>query len=630
MSSAGRPDCWLIYHAVGQSRRIHVQKGDFRIGRSEDCGLTLPGSDVSRWHATVDFKDGAWVISDHRSKNGLWVNGKKVYRWQLKNNDQIKLGPHDLSCEIREIVAAREPAAAAKAAAPPKLAVVEEDSGGTISARIDMEEFNSVLKTGLDQKKVVETPTTTGAPDKASAGGRSPLTQTGGLQGGAWVVGLFNEASEALLACENLDTMLQKVLELVFKHMPAQRGMVGLADEETGEIRPMVSRTTGRNPEETIQISRHIRDAAVGAKQAVLVKDTGADERFNPVVSIQIMKIRSAMCAPLYRAGKVEGIIYVDTQHPIKAFGETHLHILSTLAVLSAVAVEKVRLRENIARESKIRENLSRYFAPGVIERIIRDSTHELHAEEREASILFADLSGFTAMSENLEPSEVARILNGAFEELSRAVFELEGTLDKFMGDGLMAIFGAPYEQKDHARRAVQASLRMLRYLAGFNDSQTGNPRLAIRIGINSGMVVAGDLGSKRRRDYTVIGDAVNVASRLESSVAKPGQIVIGSTTFEAVQNVFHCQPMPAVALKGKTKKIEPYLVLGERFDQPADPSGAHAAPPGPSHAESPEEAPPGSVRESPTSEMPVVSPDDGAADTRPPLEEGSRPGPER
>jgi adenylate cyclase len=234
------------------------------------------------------------------------------------------------------------------------------------------------------------------------------------------------------------------------------------------------------------------------------------------------------------------------------------------------VGVLQARLRDQVDREKAVFARLSRYSSPRVVEQIVAsidtpDGT--MLAAQREVSVLFADLSGFTTMAESWQPVEVVSMLNCAFEHLTRAIFQFDGTLDKFLGDGLLAVFGAPVPQTDHAERAVSAALLMQQLLA---ECALAGPRgepLAMRVGVNSGAVVAGDIGSPLRKDYTVVGDAVNVASRLQSSVAQPGQIVIGQTTYALCKHGFECEPLPEIRLKGKQQTVRPYLVLGPRVD---------------------------------------------------------------
>jgi adenylate cyclase len=184
-----------------------------------------------------------------------------------------------------------------------------------------------------------------------------------------------------------------------------------------------------------------------------------------------------------------------------------------------------------------------------------------METEEREVTVLFADLSGFTRIAENMAPRDVTAMLNQLFGFLTEEVFREGGTLDKFIGDAVMAFFGAPLDQPDHAACAVRAARALMARLEAFNASRDPAARLGLRIGINSGPVIVGDVGAQERRDYTVIGDTVNVASRLESSVARVGQIVIGSGTHAAVAGSFQCAPLAPVILKGRSVQFQPYLV---------------------------------------------------------------------
>src|SRR5689334_19015941 len=185
--------------------------------------------------------------------------------------------------------------------------------------------------------------------------------------------------------------------------------------------------------------------------------------------------------------------------------------------------------------------------------------------ERKLVTVMFADISGFTARSENLDPEEVVALINACFEEMDVAVRRYDGTIDKFIGDAIMVIFGAPVTHEDDAERAVRCALEMQARLAAFGKQYLRDrpdcPPLAMHIGINTGLVVAGDLGTARRRDYTVMGDVVNLASRLESA-ATAGQILIGAATYRLVAPLFKCQQLPPLALKGKHELQEAYAVI--------------------------------------------------------------------
>jgi adenylate cyclase len=196
-------------------------------------------------------------------------------------------------------------------------------------------------------------------------------------------------------------------------------------------------------------------------------------------------------------------------------------------------------MNQKIQAEEKKRERLGRFLSPQVTSRILATSDSmggDLAApEEKQVSILFADIVGFTSMSEKMTASEVALLLNDYLSRMTDVIFRYEGTLDKYIGDAIMAVFGAPLDMPDHASRAIKAALEMQERLVEFNSDRKTGPQLRIRIGINSGRAVAGEIGSVNKKEYTVLGDTVNIASRLESSVAKPGMLVVGENTHAMV-----------------------------------------------------------------------------------------------
>jgi adenylate cyclase len=160
---------------------------------------------------------------------------------------------------------------------------------------------------------------------------------------------------------------------------------------------------------------------------------------------------------------------------------------------------------------------------------------------------------------------------------MTDVIFKYEGTLDKFIGDAIMAVFGAPLDMPDHAVRAIRAALEMQERLAEFNADRKEGPTVRVRIGINSGKVVAGEIGSVNKKEYTVLGDTVNTASRLESSVAKPGMIVIGGNTRACVAELFDCRSLGTFTLKGKEKEVAVYEVVGHARSEAAPAPGAAA-----------------------------------------------------
>lgn len=224
---------------------------------------------------------------------------------------------------------------------------------------------------------------------------------------------------------------------------------------------------------------------------------------------------------------------------------------------------------EDISREKRMKTTMYRYMTPRVAEQVMARGEDKLMVGERkEVTILFSDIRGYTTLTENLGAAEVVSLLNQYFETMVEAVFNHEGTLDKFIGDALMAVFGAPLPlQENHALMAVRSALDMRWRLAAFNQSrlQTNQPLIRIGIGISSGEVVAGNIGSQKRMDYTVIGDGVNLSARLESATKEYGcDIILSESTYNLCCDHIWVRELDRIRVKGKNQAVKIYELIGE------------------------------------------------------------------
>ncbi len=249
----------------------------------------------------------------------------------------------------------------------------------------------------------------------------------------------------------------------------------------------------------------------------------------------------------------------------------TRIIVLCLFAIFGSHAQytinERKKAEATLARDAATRERFQRLLSPDLAERVVSGELKvEKGGKDSVATILFVDMRGFTTISENSQASDVLRLLNEYYEVLVEVVFRHEGTVDKFIGDEMMVIWGAPVAHLDDAHRAVMAALEMKTALAEFNRKRldAGRPEIKFGIGINTGKVMAGYIGSSHTMSYSVIGDTVNTASRL-CTAAKPDQILISENTWNQVKHRFNADPLGQIHAKGKFKPVSAFAVTGEK-----------------------------------------------------------------
>jgi adenylate cyclase len=516
-----------------------IEKPEVKIGRGSDNDIIINDFGVSRHHATVVVNDSERYIIDLNSRNGTRINNIPVTtRGDLKDGDEINLGKFSIRFTR------------------------------TTDDKVSLEAEKELLGPGTFIKPISEVnKIISDVIQMADSSDKHQIAFTD-IEKSNQILGVLIQVAKSLLTVQPLDEVLNLVMNMVFDHLPAERGFLMLYDEQTRELIPKVVKY--RNPAADtgkISISKTITNKVYSDRVSILTSDAQMDPRFDGGASIMFHNIRSAMCAPLWNKDEVIGVVFIDSSTKTGSFAPFDLDLLTALSNYAAIGIEQARLNEKIKEEIKRRGQLERYHSPAVINRILSSSSNDssLDAQEVDVSVLFCDIVNFTTMSENMEPHRVSLLLNDYFSEMTDIIFRHDGTLDKFIGDAIMAIFGAPLQMKDHADRAVKAALEMRDRLQEMNREKFIENKINIRIGINSGRVVAGDIGSPKRIEYTVLGNTVNIASRLESSVAKPGQIVVGKNTYEDVKTRFETRELGEFSLKGLEKSSMVYEIIGEK-----------------------------------------------------------------
>jgi adenylate cyclase len=517
-----------------------------RLGRGGDNDVVLSDVSVSRYHAELVREADGWYVQDLRSTNGVEVNRVPVERAPVQPGDRLGIGVFDIGLETIEAKGVRD------ARAP-----VVDDTG-------------PILTNATIVRPLAEFAAAYGLGGKAGKTAPAAELVTREQTDADRRFGFLTRLAGILIVAESVDEVLRRLLDIAFEALPVDRGFIHLSDDRggQGELECELMRIKDRvelRPAGEIPVSRTMLRAVIKERVALVTFDAQSDQRLSGGESIRLHQIRGAMCAPLWSGERIIGVMQVDSPFQVGVFNERDLDFLTTLANFAAVAVERIRWAKQAELEKSLRNRLERYHSPAVVEEVLRQGADEGlgRLKPAQVTVLFADLVGFTPFAESAGPEKVADSLDAFLNLAVEAIFRAGGTLDKFIGDCVMAFFGAPVPLEDHALRAVQAAVEIQRDLAAWNRERTaqGLPGFRARVALNSGPVVVGDIGSARRVDYTVLGNTVNVAARLEALVAQPGDVVLGPETWRLLNGAIPAEPLGEFQLKGLQQKIQAYKV---------------------------------------------------------------------
>jgi adenylate cyclase len=530
----------IISSPDGKNGILELNKPLITVGRGNANDLVLNDASVSRFHAVVKLRENSIFIADRGSTNGIVLNDEKINKeTELKDGDIALVGLYRLRLEN------------------------VDDNGLQVRRGEWPSTLNNLMRERTQQAAL---------PRSSDPPRSNELTDLASrikkLERENYLLTVLYEAGKALSSKLDLEHICEQVISLACLIEGVERGFVMVFDErgevaKQTEVRYRDPASAGSRPQ--IILSSRVLDLIRKERQPILIDDVSSDDRFSGSESLKISGLRSAMCAPLVGKDQLFGVLYVDNLEKASAFTQDELNVFALIAAQAGAAMDNAMAHEKIAQHSLQRSALERFLSPEVVEMVVANPDIRLGGVNQQVTVMFADIRGFTTMSETMEPGRVVEILNEYFTRVTDVIFDNGGTLDKYIGDAVMAVFGAPISKGNDAAAAVNSAMQIQRLLIELNRDAAARewPELRVGIGINTGNAIAGNIGSPRRLDYTVVGDAVNTAQRLMTNAAG-GQILISESTARKLDKsgkTIDLERLPELKVKGRSEAVPVFRV---------------------------------------------------------------------
>ncbi len=512
-----------------------LRQGRNTLGRDSRSDICIPDPRISSTHTILMVNGNSVEIFDQNSTNGTFLNQERKNRSLWDYGQLLVVGDTEIALrgDHRETELSPKPKT--------QMALRETDL-----------DFHIVQEQNIDK----------GSIGQVGEGGESQKFHS--------YTSIINKILKTLASSTSTSELLDEAMVTLFQAMQCHTGYILLVDKSDTEV--VRAHLAFENGVKSENLDEKLYSKTLVARalkhRSGFIFDFDESQSQETSLSIIDLRIRTAMLCPIHSEGEVFGVIYLDKRQGSSKYRGDDLAMLMNMAGIIGVAVENLQLYKKLKLESMIRDNLKRFVSPNIAERIIEEQgsgNFHLRSQKSNVTIMFTDIRGFTPLSENLTPLEIVQLLNAYFSEMSQIVFKYGGTLDKFIGDGMMVLFNAPFAQLDHEEAAVKAALEMQRCLMNLLPKLTaqGIPQFSMGIGLNYGEAVVGSVGTESRSEYTAIGDCVNVASRV-CGVAQPGQVLITEELYRRIENKFSMNSIGPVQLKGKKAAISIYEVKQE------------------------------------------------------------------
>jgi adenylate cyclase len=534
-----------------KTNRFPLKEGPNVLGRDKGCDIEIPDPRISSKHAIIMVTGNRVEFIDQNSTNGIYLNDQRVRKGDWIEGVTVFMGNTEmrLNGDIAMDMSQNHGTSQWGQKPAPQSATGAHGASSLAFSNANFD-FNIV-----QEKKI----------DGEAQPGEQP-----GLENFAKRMQVINRMIKSVSATLTVNDLLDRTMTLLFEAVNCDTGYILVTDPSNHDnINAHIAYERGKRKEnlEEKLYSRTLVSTVIQKKSGFIFDSDESGEQ-DQSLSIFQLRIKTALCAPIHSEGQIYGVIYLDNKKRGAKFNGDDLDLTMNIAGISGVAIENMELAKKLEQESLIRDHLKRFCSPNIAEKIIAErgsSDFHLQSQKTTLTVLFADIRGFTPLSETLAPLAVAQLLNSYFSEMCAIVFANGGTLDKFIGDCMMVLFNAPVAVKDHEFMAVKTALEMkTRLRKMLPEWQAGGiPEFQVGIGINTGDAVVGSIGTTSRMEYTAIGDTVNISSRV-CGIAKPNQILITEAVYEKVKDRFRTASMGATQLKGKSRMVLVHEVVDD------------------------------------------------------------------
>jgi adenylate cyclase len=504
------------------------------IGRDHElCSVRLSPDDStsSRIHAVIRFEDGKYLI-ENKSKNKTFINDKEVDLLELTPGDKIRIGQN-------EILFAK----------------------ANLHFQIMSPSESFILESGpvKDVDGIIDTRSLKSSQEQYASAAENLVKKD--MARFRTVMKIANEIGSVL----DFNELYEIVLVEIFKVLNPDRAFIISMPEDEMEMVPQI--VVKKNDDlvlRNVRASQSLLRKVFLERKAFLYQDIGQDVDLGRAASL--MEVRSVICVPVMWKNRMLGIVQIDTASA-KQFTSDDLEFMTAIATQLGAAMENVRLLDRAKNEARTRDNLSRFLSKELVGRIMRNEVQlSSGGELTDATVMFVDIRSFTTLSDEMGPARTVEFLNEFFPVVTGSIFKYKGTVDKFIGDAVMATWGATVKNPRHASAAVQCGLDILNEVSKKRAAWKKEFNVEVRAGIsiNTGEVTVGCIGTAERMEYTVIGDPVNIASRIESLNRDHNtELLISGGTYEKIKEEYETKKLGRFKIRGKQAEMDVYEVIG-------------------------------------------------------------------